>query len=190
MGLPRLLEQRHWLRIESAQICEICVPILPWARLLQKGEFVHRFHRFAQISEPGRRRLWRRLGGWLSPLCGQSRWVASNEPGLRISLSTRRLPAFAVQRALRTQSSGGMPFSASSAPSAFPISEALDRVISGVAIFKTRVLPVPGFCGETFLGLPIFVTHTPAHPGTTHNSRTGIRFIKLLFNQCRLIHQE
>ena len=42
-----------------------------------------------------------------------------------------------TQRTLRTQSSGGMPVTASSAPSAFLISEALDQRISCVAFFKT-----------------------------------------------------
>ena len=36
--------------LKSVQICEICVPILPWARHFPWGEFVHRLHRFAQIG--------------------------------------------------------------------------------------------------------------------------------------------
>ena len=57
-----------------------------------------------------------------------------------------------TQRALRTQSSGGMPVSVFSEPSAFRISEALDRVISCVAMFKLCVLPLSGNCGETLRG--------------------------------------
>ena len=70
--VPRLVEQRDRRGIKSVRIGAICVRTLHSRGDSLRGGVVHRWHRFAQISEPGRRRVRRVAGvvGWTAGMSG------------------------------------------------------------------------------------------------------------------------
>ncbi len=77
--------------------------------------------------------------GCLRKSATPQRAASSNSDSRHIFQAKQRIPVnggMETQRARRTQSPSGVDFSTSSAPSAFPILETLERAISGATLFQ------------------------------------------------------